>query len=254
MINQGSIECLKCKKLHNGQFGSGKYCSRQCANSRQWSNEINSQRSKSNKKAWKELSKLDQQVHIARLKHQYTEKRSFEEMSPNCKKKVILREQNNKCLLCGISSWQDNPLTLQLDHIDGNNQNNERNNLRCICPNCHSQTKTYCGKNRSGARTPFVSDEVLLDALQNSQSIKQALRQVGYSSSHKHHYERCRRIINENENLMAPRYNWELIQQDHNDGLTWQKLQEKHGVSLMTLNKAKHAGKFISRKRNHKFL
>ncbi|MFA6159158.1 MAG: HNH endonuclease signature motif containing protein [Candidatus Paceibacterota bacterium] len=39
------------------------------------------------------------------------------------------------------------PLTLEIDHIDGNPENNEKENLRLLCPNCHSQTSTYRGKN-----------------------------------------------------------------------------------------------------------
>ncbi len=62
-------------------------------------------------------------------------------------KKYILEKQNNVCLLCGISSWQGKQITLELDHIDGNSDNNIENNLRCICPNCHSQTPTYKAKN-----------------------------------------------------------------------------------------------------------
>lgn len=51
------------------------------------------------------------------------------------------------CNICGISEWQGNKLSLQLDHIDGNNKNNLVDNLRLLCPNCHSQTDTFCGKN-----------------------------------------------------------------------------------------------------------
>lgn len=62
----------------------------------------------------------------------------------------ILHEQNHMCLECKMEpSWNGKSLVFQLDHIDGNNQNNERSNLRMICPNCHSQTETFTSKNAS---------------------------------------------------------------------------------------------------------
>lgn len=53
-----------------------------------------------------------------------------------------------ECNKCGITEWNGNPIVLQLDHKDGNGKNHKKNNLRLICPNCHSQTETYCGKNK----------------------------------------------------------------------------------------------------------
>lgn len=54
----------------------------------------------------------------------------------------------DKCSICGIDEWQGKKISLQLDHIDGDNHNHRLENLRLICPNCHSQTDTYCGKNK----------------------------------------------------------------------------------------------------------
>ena len=52
-----------------------------------------------------------------------------------------------KCAICGIDSWLNKPLSLQLDHINGINNDHRLSNLRLLCPNCHSQTDTYAGKN-----------------------------------------------------------------------------------------------------------
>ena len=61
------------------------------------------------------------------------------------------------CAVCGLEPhWNGAELTLQLDHIDGDCCNDEKHNLRWICPNCHTQTDTYTGRNarrKEDART-----------------------------------------------------------------------------------------------------
>ena len=65
-------------------------------------------------------------------------------------KEIIIRESllDYKCALCGIIEWTSKKLNLQLDHINGNKRDNRLENLRFLCPNCHSLTDNFCGKNR----------------------------------------------------------------------------------------------------------
>ena len=58
----------------------------------------------------------------------------------------LLKENllNYECQICGNKGeWQGQPLTLQLDHINGNHNDHRLENLRFLCPNCHTQTETY---------------------------------------------------------------------------------------------------------------
>ena len=52
-----------------------------------------------------------------------------------------------KCNECGINEWNGNRLGLELDHISGVRSDNSLENLRLLCPNCHSQTHTFRGRN-----------------------------------------------------------------------------------------------------------
>ena len=54
-----------------------------------------------------------------------------------------------KCNICSqLPKWNGKVLVLQVDHIDGNRTNNNIENLRFLCPNCHTQTETFAGRNK----------------------------------------------------------------------------------------------------------
>jgi Zn finger protein HypA/HybF involved in hydrogenase expression len=55
--------------------------------------------------------------------------------------------KQEKCEVCGILKWNNKPVSFELDHIDGDRTNHRLENLRIICPNCHSQTNTYRARN-----------------------------------------------------------------------------------------------------------
>jgi hypothetical protein len=57
--------------------------------------------------------------------------------------------KENRCEICGINEWQGKKISLHLDHINGNNSDHRLENLRILCPNCHSQTPTYSQKKRN---------------------------------------------------------------------------------------------------------
>lgn len=65
-------------------------------------------------------------------------------------KQRLFQEYNweYKCSKCGINEWQGKKISLELDHINGNNTDNRLSNLRLLCPNCHSQTPTFRVKNK----------------------------------------------------------------------------------------------------------
>lgn len=55
--------------------------------------------------------------------------------------------KENKCECCGISEWMGKPLSIQLHHINGINNDHRLENIQFLCPNCHSQTDNYAGRN-----------------------------------------------------------------------------------------------------------
>jgi len=153
--------CPKCKTEHSNK---GLFCSRRCANSRSFSIDSIQKKSEANKKFWGALSEAQRKDIQASnlLKYDFEEQqrkaqetkllkswsRPYEEMSHDSVRRRLLAERNYTCEECGIGSkYNGKPLSLELDHIDGNSSNNKIENLRILCPNCHSQTPTHRSKN-----------------------------------------------------------------------------------------------------------
>ena len=71
--------------------------------------------------------------------------------TPNLKKHLI-KELGHKCQHCLISLWYDEPICLEVHHIDGNRVNNNLDNLQLLCPNCHAMTSNWRGRKNSSGR------------------------------------------------------------------------------------------------------
>ena len=109
----------------------------------------------------------------------------------NCKhnRNVLRRHiiKNNlieyKCAICGITQWNNKTLSLELDHINGINNDNRLENLRFLCPNCHSQTCTYGSRNQQKNESKYeISEELrklIIDTYDKYKSIKSVSSGLG---------------------------------------------------------------------------
>ena len=71
---------------------------------------------------------------------------------PKTLKKYLSNNRGYKCEECSITDWNGKELSLHVDHIDGDSDNNFPTNLRLLCPNCHSQTATFSGRNKKNTK------------------------------------------------------------------------------------------------------
>ncbi len=178
--------CPKCQKEH---FKPGVYCSRTCANSRVHS-EATKQKTSLTLKGRPRKIRIsnvgtydkEKQVQKAKetCKNRYKNVK-FENLTVITKRKKVFEDQNYCCNNCGLSEWMNKPITLELEHKDGNNKNNSRENLEGLCPNCHSLTDTWRGRNNKNFNKYdiIVSDEFLLECLNKSKSIRKGLSLAG---------------------------------------------------------------------------
>lgn len=216
--------CPKCNNTFDDLNKPRKFCSRKCSNSRNFSEETRKLKSKKQLEylgslADEERAKLFEKIrtssHTSLNRKKYYEERKieyqrridemkktkpFNEWPISIKRKHILEEQDYKCDECTVTEiWNGKPLKLELDHIDGNKENNDRENLRFLCPNCHSQTETFRGKNTlQGWKGYKVTDEEIIKVLKESKSFYAALKTLKLST-HGYNYNRLRRLAENNQ-------------------------------------------------------
>lgn len=102
------------------------------------------------------------------------------------------------CSKCGNDGmWNGEQLVLQLDHIDGNSRNNLKENLRLLCPNCHSQTKTYCRSVNSTNRANYDELEKIVQD-HNPKTMNELLKLLGVTSAKLNYRTVNKKLIEQN--------------------------------------------------------
>lgn len=128
----------------------------------------------------------------------------------------LVKLRGHKCECCGLSEWNNLPITLQAHHIDGDKTNNELENLSLLCPNCHSQTDNFCSKNIKKAP---VSDDTLIKALQEQPSIRQALLSVGLSDGSVN-YKRAKALLTREDVILPEKqHTAKRFSEDYSNGV-----------------------------------
>lgn len=83
-----------------------------------------------------------------------------------------------KCNVCGVTEWNGRTLSLELDHINGINNDNRIENLRFLCPNCHSQTTTYGSRNQQLNESRYEISEDLRRLVEDTYEKEKSVKRV----------------------------------------------------------------------------
>jgi len=162
------MKCENCHGEHNGEFGSGRFCTIKCArgfSTKEKRKEINEKVSTTlslkiskgilnPKNSFKKgidsrrriLTKNDRKKALLSWRKNCKLKRKttpYHLLSKRIRKEILIEERGRKCEKCKLEKWLNLPITLELDHINGDNKDNKKENQRLLCPNCHSYTPKW---------------------------------------------------------------------------------------------------------------
>lgn len=213
-VYNGPMKCESCNVEHDGSYASGRFCSSKCARSfstRKDRDEINRKVSATLKgrptKSLPMLHSIESRGKAAAGLRAYHRSRRMivtaeggevavgtESLGSQARRAILFEEQKGACARCGNTHWMGEPITLELEHIDGDNSNNRRENLELLCPNCHSYTKTWRGRNKK--KVKVVTDDELLQVICENGSIHKGLIAIGMAPKGRN-YERCKRVMRE---------------------------------------------------------
>ena len=118
-------------------------------------------------------------------------------MSKKQLKRHLIEARGHKCEMCKGTEWLGRPIPLELHHIDGCKDHNTDENCQLLCPNCHTLTPNFRGKNIKSRTWGSVKDEEIKLAIPMCQSVKEVITVVRLSSGISN-YDRVRRIMSEN--------------------------------------------------------
>lgn len=216
--------CRKCGEDFKPQKGLINYCSLQCRNSRTWSIDDKKKKSDSAKKSNKVKLSLEKAHSIEstakmietkkkkreyinnifdkiRVKRKLSRKEKiisldYSELSYERLRDRIFYEQNGKCNKCELDKWNGEDIPLELEHKDGDNKNNLRENLEGLCPNCHAQTDTWRGRNRKNNKDKVDDVELFNALIEYDWNMRQSLLSVGLAAKGGN-YNRCHKLKRE---------------------------------------------------------
>lgn len=170
--------------------------------------------------------------------------KNFDEISWDLKREYLIYESKNTCKSCGLNEWKGIKIPIEVNHIDGNNTNHLKKNLECLCPNCHSITKNWRGRNKTQKRFKISNKKILEILLINDWNMRKTLIEVGLTPKGGN-YNRCHQIKREYEEFgfmitelkLTPEFTKKEFEVIFNKFETYKEIAEFIGLSLNSIKR-----------------